>query len=137
MKPGKARLSPELRQQMIDAAVANPDCEVCGLLGGTGETLDSFYPVTNVDPDTRRAFLMEPREQITTMRIMREKNESLRGIFHSHPDTPAEPSNTDRQRAAYPDVYYLIVSLQSSPPDLRAWYFDGSEFTKVSISTVV
>lgn len=133
MKPEKVQLPPELRRQMIDVALASPGLEVCGLLGGTGDDLQSFYPVTNIDTDAARAFLMEPRQQIATMRMMRDRNESLRGIFHSHPATVAEPSATDRQQAAYPDVYYLIVSLQSSPPDLRAYYFDGDDFTPVEI----
>ena len=42
------------------------------------------------------------------------------GIYHSHPRSPAEPSQTDINLADYPEYLYLIVSL-AAEPDLRAW----------------
>lgn len=133
--PGKLRLPDKLQRQIITVARSAPEEETCGLLGGVDDELRSFYPVDNVDPDPARAFLMEPRGQVDAMREMRMRNETLRGIYHSHPDSGAEPSAMDRQRAAYPDVYYLIVSLQSSPPDLKAWYFDGHKFIETCINS--
>ena len=42
------------------------------------------------------------------------------GIYHSHPRSPAEPSQTDINLAQYPDWTYLIVSL-AGEPEVRAW----------------
>jgi len=42
------------------------------------------------------------------------------GIYHSHPRSPAEPSQTDINLAVYPDWTYLIVSL-AGEPKVRAW----------------
>ena len=42
------------------------------------------------------------------------------GIYHSHPRSPAEPSQTDINLAQYPHWLYLIVSL-ADEPDIRAW----------------
>ena len=42
-------------------------------------------------------------------------------IYHSHPRSPAEPSQTDINIAAYPHWLYLIVSLQDDEPEVRAW----------------
>jgi proteasome lid subunit RPN8/RPN11 len=42
-------------------------------------------------------------------------------IYHSHPRSPAEPSQTDINIAAYPHWLYLIVSLQNEEPEVRAW----------------
>lgn len=42
------------------------------------------------------------------------------GIYHSHPRSPAEPSQTDINLATYPHWTYLIVSLQGDPA-VRAW----------------
>jgi len=42
------------------------------------------------------------------------------GVYHSHPRSPAEPSQTDINLAEYPDYLYLIVSL-AAEPDVRAW----------------
>ena len=41
-------------------------------------------------------------------------------IYHSHPRSPAEPSQTDINLAEYPEYLYLIVSL-AGEPDVRAW----------------
>jgi proteasome lid subunit RPN8/RPN11 len=44
------------------------------------------------------------------------------GIYHSHPRSPAEPSQTDINLAYYPHWTYLIVSLErEDEPVVRAW----------------
>jgi proteasome lid subunit RPN8/RPN11 len=49
-------------------------------------------------------------------------------IYHSHPRSPAEPSQTDINLAQYPDWLQLIVSLEDDDdPRVRAWKIaDGS-----------
>jgi proteasome lid subunit RPN8/RPN11 len=42
------------------------------------------------------------------------------GIYHSHPKSAAEPSQTDINLAHYPHWLYLIVSLESDPV-IKAW----------------
>jgi proteasome lid subunit RPN8/RPN11 len=42
------------------------------------------------------------------------------GTYHSHPRSPAEPSQTDINLASYPHWVYLIVSL-AGEPTVRAW----------------
>jgi [CysO sulfur-carrier protein]-S-L-cysteine hydrolase len=47
------------------------------------------------------------------------------GTYHSHPKSPAEPSQTDINLAQYPDWLHLIVSLMEEPT-VRAWWIrDG------------
>jgi proteasome lid subunit RPN8/RPN11 len=41
-------------------------------------------------------------------------------IYHSHPRSPAEPSQTDINLAHYPNWLYVIVSL-AGEPEMRAW----------------
>jgi [CysO sulfur-carrier protein]-S-L-cysteine hydrolase len=44
------------------------------------------------------------------------------GIYHSHPRSPAEPSQTDINLASYPHWSYLIVSLENGDaPVVRSW----------------
>jgi proteasome lid subunit RPN8/RPN11 len=42
------------------------------------------------------------------------------GIYHSHPRSPAEPSQTDINLATYPHWRYLIISLEAEPV-VRVW----------------
>jgi proteasome lid subunit RPN8/RPN11 len=42
-------------------------------------------------------------------------------IYHSHPRSAPEPSQTDINLAHYPHWTYLIVSLAGEEPQVRAW----------------
>lgn len=128
-------LSERLRQQMFNHALSDSSHEICGLLGGKCQQLTSYYPVKNIAPDPARRYLMDPGEQIAALKQMRDQGESLAAIFHSHTDAPAQPSSTDLNMAYYPDTCYLILSLQTSPPEMNAFYFDGKKFIPEQIQT--
>ena len=119
---------------MLVHALTTPALEVCGLLGGHEDRAVSIYPVKNIAPDQSSRFLMDPEQQIDVMRNMRTRGEQFWGIYHSHPFTPATPSARDRQCAAYPDVFYFILSLTDKEPDIRCYYFDGKDFQEVSVN---
>jgi proteasome lid subunit RPN8/RPN11 len=119
---------------MLEHALSLPRLEVCGLLGERGGLIKSYYPVDNIAEERRHAFLMDPEGQLRAMRIMRERGETMAGIFHSHPDTPARPSSRDLHELRYADVYYFIASLQYSIPEIKVYYFDGGRFDDVSIT---
>ncbi len=57
------------------------------------------------------------------------------GVYHSHPRSPAEPSQTDINLAEYPDYLYLIVSL-ATEPDVRAWQIVDRRVTEEEIEIV-
>jgi proteasome lid subunit RPN8/RPN11 len=119
---------------MLDHARSRPQLEVCGLLGGNDGLIKSYYPVDNIADDGRCAFLMDPAGQLHAMRGMRERGETMAGIFHSHPVAPARPSPRDRREARYANVYYFIASLRHPGPELKGFYFDGRRFLDVSIT---
>ena len=70
-------------------------------------------------PMTR--YLIDPREQLRAFREMDDRGEDLVAIYHSHPASQAYPSPTDRAEAHYPDAFYVLVSLRTSDPELRAF----------------
>ncbi len=119
---------------MLEHALSTPDLEVCGLIGGRDNIARTVYPITNIADDPTHRFLMGPKEQINIMRRMREVNELLWGIYHSHPDSPAEPSALDLDMAYYPDVYYFIISLTNNQSELGCFYFDGLKFKKINLN---
>jgi proteasome lid subunit RPN8/RPN11 len=55
------------------------------------------------------------------------------GIYHSHPRSPAEPSQTDINLAQYPHWIWLIVSLESDEPQIRAWRIADGKVTEEEI----
>jgi proteasome lid subunit RPN8/RPN11 len=54
-------------------------------------------------------------------------------IYHSHPRSPAEPSQTDINLAQYPHWTYLIVSLEGDP-EVRAWKIAGGRVSEEAVT---
>ena len=99
--------------QILQQAQSREKQEICGFLGGKDGKITGCYPIENVAKDPVHLFQMNPKQQIDAMRHMREQGEELMAIYHSHPTSPAQPSLTDLEQAAYPDALYLIVSLDT------------------------
>jgi len=102
-----------LVNNILSQAQQSPENEICGLIGGRNHSAQRCYPIDNSAADQGHRYQMNPKEQIDAMRQMRENNEELLAIYHSHPHAPALPSTTDLNEAEYPEAAYLIVSLNT------------------------
>lgn len=109
-----------LLSQIIQHARDGSPFEVCGLLGGHGQEVLEVYPIKNTELSTV-SYFMDPKEQLRAMKAMRQKNQKMVGIYHSHPVAEAYPSQKDVSLAFYDDVAYVIVSLMHEPPQVRAF----------------
>jgi [CysO sulfur-carrier protein]-S-L-cysteine hydrolase len=56
------------------------------------------------------------------------------GIYHSHPRSPAEPSQTDINLATYPHWLYVIVSLATPEGEVRGWWIRDGRVEEEEIS---
>jgi len=101
--------------------------EGAGLLLGTvtpeGKTVADILPLSN----EWEAGEQYHRYMITPQDMLRGEHEAARrgldvvGIFHSHPDHPAQPSTMDRDWAL-PFFSYVITSVQKAQAVVsRAW----------------
>ncbi|HFE38780.1 MAG TPA: M67 family peptidase [Gammaproteobacteria bacterium] len=102
-----------LVNQILAYAQNQSDEEICGLIAARDGRVSTIYPVPNVSAKPERLFSMDAKAQIDAMRSMRENGEQLFAIYHSHPHGSAYPSATDLKEAQYPDVVYLIISLDT------------------------
>jgi proteasome lid subunit RPN8/RPN11 len=129
------RIPKSVFDSMIDHAKKGFPNEACGLLGASVEAV-AFYPMRNVD-EASVSYFMDPKEQLKVFKAMREKNEELRGIFHSHVASEAYPSQKDVRLAFYPDVSYLIVSLSDmNKPVLRSYKIENEKVTEEDVQIV-
>lgn len=103
----------KITNQLLHLAQISPTSEVCGLIGGQQGRPSSCYPIENIAEQPQQQFLLDPKQQIAAMTKMRERNEDLLAIYHSHPTTPAQPSQTDIDMASYPDALNFIISLNT------------------------
>lgn len=135
-------------------ARATYPCECCGLLLGQFGANElrkatEIWPVTNAwtlaveqehqslhSPDVsswkhsqRDRFSIDPRDLLKAQKYARSQGWQIIGIYHSHPDHVAEPSERDRQ-SAWPQYSYLILSVRSGRvTDCKSWRLnDHSQF---------
>jgi proteasome lid subunit RPN8/RPN11 len=129
----------QVTRAVVDATIAHArqdaPVECCGLLLGHGDTIVEAVPPRNIaDAPTR--FLIDPKDHIDRRRDARQRGLDVVGFYHSHPRSPALPSETDRAEAAYSDHLYFIVSLANDEPDLRLFRFAEGNFLAVPFVTV-
>jgi proteasome lid subunit RPN8/RPN11 len=104
-----------------------PD-EICGFLLGTqadgAKTVREVVPVDNKWEETderRRRFMIAPEDFLRQERRAREAGWEILGFYHSHPDHPARPSETDRE-AAWPGYSYVIQSVRDArATEVHSW----------------
>ncbi len=113
--------------EMITHALEDDSIECCGVLAGTGGGFLKLYRMTNVENSPYR-FSWDPKELLPVWNDMEDNNWEHRAVYHSHTHSEAYPSSTDVRLAAWPEAYYMIVSLlDKDNPNVRAFRIvDGS-----------
>ena len=105
-----------MREQLaaiIAHARAEAPNECCGLLVGRGDVVAQVWPMTNAD-HSPTSFRIDPLDLLRGFEAMDTAGADLVAIYHSHPHSPAQMSETDLKYApGYPDARHVIVSLAS------------------------
>lgn len=104
--------------------VADYPRESCGLLIGRVEgrrhRVERVVATGNRRSERDR-FEIDPRELLAATRAARAEGLELLGVWHSHPDAAARPSERDLA-GAWPTLSYLIASVTAEGPGaLRSW----------------
>jgi len=117
--------------------------ECCGLLLGRFEqdgrkVVLETYPISNAREEEakRNRFLIRPEELLEGEKYGRAKGLDVIGFYHSHPDSPAAPSQYDLAHA-WPTYTYIIVSVRKNrAEDLLSWEMeaDRSRFNSEEIT---
>jgi len=137
-------ISTDLLNQIREHGVKDYPYECCGLLLGRfteeGKTVKQPYPISNAREESakRNRFLIEPEELMRGERFAREHNLDVVGFYHSHPDSPAVPSQYDLEHA-WPTYSYIIVSTTAERAgDLFSWEQepDRSRFNQEEIRVI-
>jgi proteasome lid subunit RPN8/RPN11 len=80
---------------------------------------------------------MDEKQQINAFATMRDRNETLFAIYHSHPTSPATPSTTDIALAAYPNALYLIISLNTKGVlEIRGFNIKNTTVNNISLNLI-
>ncbi|MDR0687576.1 MAG: M67 family metallopeptidase [Prevotellaceae bacterium] len=107
--------------------------EACGLLAGSGSAVSAHYPMVNVDRSPEH-FSLDPSEHFRVLREARSHGWQIVASYHSHPQSPARPSEEDVRLAYDPDITYIILSLQEREnPDVKAFSIRDGKVEPVEI----
>jgi len=108
-----------------DALIAHAEDEApnecCGYVRGHDGVVEELFRAEN----SRRSpygYELDSKSLLAANELDDDGHEVA--IYHSHPRSAAEPSQTDINLAHYPDWTYLIVSL-ADDPHVRAWRIRG------------
>jgi proteasome lid subunit RPN8/RPN11 len=130
-------LEPDLMTAIIDHAKTTLPEEACGLVVIQPPHSMRFLPLPNA-LRSEIAYDIDPALLASTFRQLRESREELFAIFHSHPKGPAHPSKHDLERAFYPEVAHIIVSLADPErPQIRAFRIIEGEAFEIELHAIV
>lgn len=109
-----------------DAIDIFPD-ECCGFFYGT-EDADGDRNITDVlvvhnakEGDKRKRFEISAKDYLKAEQFAEQNQLQFLGVYHSHPNHPAIPSEHDRL-SAQPYFSYIIISVSENEiKDIRCW----------------
>lgn len=128
-----------LNKEVFDAIIAHArqglPHEVCGYLAGQKAEITKHYELTNLDKAADH-FTMSPKEQFAVIKETRQQGLAIKAVYHSHPDTPARPSDEDIKLAYDPDISYVIVSLAAPEAEVKSFRIKQGEVTSEEITLI-
>ncbi len=109
--------------------------EICGFMIGNIDFNQNIreclevYQVENQNKERANdRFEIDPKDYMKVEDYADKKGLAIVGIYHSHPDHPDRPSQTDLM-FAQPDMSYIIVSVENGKvKSWRSWELSGNSF---------
>ena len=134
-EPPALRLSAVLRGRLERLAADGYPHEVCGLLVGTpGADVTRVERVTRArNTATHRLadrYTLHPDDFLAADVEARCDGLDIVGIWHTHPDHPARPSETDLSVAWEGYTYLILAVRREGVADITAWCLDEGGFVE-------
>jgi proteasome lid subunit RPN8/RPN11 len=100
--------------------------ECCGFLFGYdtshSRSITEIMAVPNVKlGDKRYNFEIAPKDYLHAEKYAEQRNLQLLGVYHSHPEHSAFPSEYDRAWAMLTFSYIIVSVINSLSDDVRSW----------------
>lgn len=129
------KIKKEITDEITEHARQVAPVEACGYLAKKNKVVAKVFKLTNVDKSSQH-FSFDPKEQFEALRQARLEKLEISAVYHSHPVTPARPSDEDIKLAYDPNLSYLIVSLASQKPDIQSFRIKKGEVRREKIEIV-
>lgn len=140
----KVLLSQMLQRQIYEQMESGYPNEAGGfLLGRAGAeaiVIEDIMQVENVfaEEEQHHRYAMRPQDWMRLEDEADARGLALVGYYHSHPDSPAIPSEYDREHALPNFVYIITAVMMARAADMRAWRLraDRSAFDRGALEIV-
>lgn len=123
----KVNLRIALQREIFDQMEASYPNEGGGFLLGSVQdgtvTVQAIMQVENTfaEEEQYHRYAMRPQDWMRLEDEADERGLSLIGYYHSHPDSPAIPSEYDREHALPNFVYVITSVMMAKAVDMRVW----------------
>jgi proteasome lid subunit RPN8/RPN11 len=105
----KIRLSESDKKILSEYSENQKPNESCAILFGKKDQVLDLFLTENTEKSPT-SFTISNKQLIEGYKIAEEREMEVIGIFHSHPDSDAYPSNTDKQFMQSNPVAWIIYS---------------------------
>jgi len=122
-------------KDMLEQAIEEAPIEACGILAGDNDRVEKLYKMRNTE-QRRDHFMMSPEEQFAVVKDIRSVSLEMLAIYHSHPETPARPSDEDVRFAVTPGVIYVILSMMDNNPEVKGFRIEDGATNEVPVTIV-
>ena len=103
------------------------------------QAAESFPAIDAIElgSNKRHHYTIAPEVMLRAQRQARDRQLDIIGIYHSHPDHPAMPSEFDRVYAWYQYSYIIVSVPQGKAGTLKSWSLDNNhQFQPEEIVTI-
>ena len=109
----KITLTEEQKQILLEHAENEIPNESCAILFGSENenmaTVEKIFLTKNIE-ESPVNFTISPEQRLEADKIEREAGLKIVAIFHSHPNSEAHPSNTDKKFMELNPEVWIILS---------------------------
>ena len=114
------------KDELVTHAVGQQPSESCAMLLGTKVdgiwNVEEIFLTQNID-NSQTNFTISPEELLKGYQLAEKMNLELVGVFHSHPNSDATPSSTDKTFMQNNPVPWIIFSCVNN--SLKAYLLDS------------
>lgn len=138
MREARIVLDQQMLEEMHAHAISTYPEECCGLMFGSFFGNEGEKKVMRLrrmknafEPRERyHRYTIDPKEFLNAEKEANERGDEIVGIYHSHPNAPAKPSEFDRGHA-WPTLSYVVIEVRERKAlETKSWVLkeDRSEF---------
>ena len=118
----KIKISNSHKKILTEHAENEKPNESCAILFGKEDTVSDIFLTKNIE-ESPVNFTISNEQLIEGYKIAEDKQLDIIGIFHSHPNSEAYPSNTDKKFMHSNPVVWIIYS--GANKDFKAFFLES------------